>query len=95
MDERGAAAILMTQLDDFLAGAPRQFTEFQNQESLTFLGYFKSGIRYKVNDICMHVVFTVKHLKASFHRNKKVVSAAFRNQERLICFLVPDNKSKP
>nr|XP_020465752.1 gelsolin-like [Monopterus albus]XP_020465753.1 gelsolin-like [Monopterus albus] len=46
-DERGAAAIFMTQLDDFLRGAPRQFTEFQNQESVTFLGYFKSGIKYK------------------------------------------------
>uniref|UniRef100_A0A8C4DT54 Scinderin like a n=1 Tax=Dicentrarchus labrax TaxID=13489 RepID=A0A8C4DT54_DICLA len=46
-DERGAAAILMTQLDDFLGGAPRQFTEFQGEESLTFLGYFRSGIKYK------------------------------------------------
>lgn len=53
-DERGGAAIFMTQLDDFLGGAPRQFTEFQNQESVTFMGYFKSGIKYKVkHDICM------------------------------------------
>lgn len=52
-DERGAAAIFMTQLDDFLGGAPRQFTEFQNYESVTFLGYFRSGIKYKVkHDKC-------------------------------------------
>uniref|UniRef100_A0A4W6CYQ8 Scinderin like a n=1 Tax=Lates calcarifer TaxID=8187 RepID=A0A4W6CYQ8_LATCA len=31
-DERGCAAIFMTQLDDSLGGAPRQYTEFQNQE---------------------------------------------------------------
>lgn len=47
VDERGAAAILMTQLDDYLGGMPRQFTEFQNEESPTFTSYFKSGIKYK------------------------------------------------
>lgn len=55
-DERGAAAIFMTQLDDFMHGAPRQFTEFQNQESLTFLGYFKSGIKYKVKHIFTYIL---------------------------------------
>lgn len=48
MDERGAGAIIMTQMDDFLGGVPRQFTEFQNQESVTFMSYFKTGVRYKV-----------------------------------------------
>lgn len=38
----------MTQLDDALGGAPIQFIESQNQESVRFLGYFKPGIKYKV-----------------------------------------------
>uniref|UniRef100_A0A8C2ZJ57 Scinderin like a n=1 Tax=Cyclopterus lumpus TaxID=8103 RepID=A0A8C2ZJ57_CYCLU len=58
-DERGCAAIFMTQLDTFLNGAPIQFTEFQNQESLTFLGYFRTGIKYKMGGVASgfrHVV---------------------------------------
>ncbi|XP_075935332.1 scinderin like a [Anarhichas minor] len=46
-DEKGCAAIFMVQLDNSLGGAPIQFTEFQNEESLTFMSYFKSGIKYK------------------------------------------------
>ncbi|XP_057696348.1 gelsolin-like isoform X2 [Corythoichthys intestinalis] len=46
-DEKGAATIFMTQLDDALGGAATQYTEHQNEESLTFLGYFKKGLKYQ------------------------------------------------
>ncbi|XP_056270390.1 scinderin like a [Pseudoliparis swirei] len=50
-DERGCAAIFMTQLDTFMNGAPIQYTEFQNEESNIFLDYFKSGIKYKAGGV--------------------------------------------
>ncbi|KAM7012013.1 scinderin like a [Tautogolabrus adspersus] len=46
-DERGCAAIFMTQLDDFMGQSPRQYVEFQNEESKTFMSYFRRGIQYK------------------------------------------------
>lgn len=36
------------QLDDYLNGQAVQHREVQGFESATFLGYFKSGIKYKV-----------------------------------------------
>lgn len=36
------------QLDDYLNGRAVQHREVQGFESATFLGYFKSGLKYKV-----------------------------------------------
>uniref|UniRef100_A0AAQ6IEA9 Gelsolin-like domain-containing protein n=1 Tax=Anabas testudineus TaxID=64144 RepID=A0AAQ6IEA9_ANATE len=78
-DERGAAAIFMTQLDDFMHGAPRQFTEFQNQESVTFLGYFKSGIKYKKGGVASgfhHVETNEANVKRLLHvKGRRLIKA--------------------
>uniref|UniRef100_A0A8C5D217 Villin like n=1 Tax=Gadus morhua TaxID=8049 RepID=A0A8C5D217_GADMO len=46
-DEQGAAAILVTQLDESLGGSPVQHRQVQGAESPSFRSYFKNGLIYK------------------------------------------------
>jgi len=45
-DEQGAAAIYVTQLDEYLDGSPVQYREVQGCESPKFKSYFKSGLMW-------------------------------------------------
>ncbi|XP_061116195.1 gelsolin-like isoform X2 [Conger conger] len=44
--EQGVAAILTSQMDEYLGGKPVQHREVQGYETKEFLGYFKSGMKY-------------------------------------------------
>lgn len=51
-DERGAAAILTAQMDDYLGGGPVQYREIQEHESAPFMALFRNGVKYMVYLTC-------------------------------------------
>uniref|UniRef100_A0A6Q2XCQ0 Macrophage-capping protein n=1 Tax=Esox lucius TaxID=8010 RepID=A0A6Q2XCQ0_ESOLU len=96
-DEKGAAAIFTTQLDDFLGGSPVQFREVQNNESITFLGYFKSGIKYKQGGVASgfhHVVTNDMNVKRLLHiKGRRAIRAtevelSWRSFNTGDCFII-------
>ncbi|XP_060886675.1 scinderin like a [Labrus mixtus] len=78
-DERGCAAIFMTQLDDFMGQSPTQYVEFQNEESKTFMSYFRRGIQYKKGGAqsgFQHVVTNSSDVKRLLHvKGKRTIRA--------------------
>ncbi|CAJ1071870.1 scinderin like b [Xyrichtys novacula] len=96
-DEGGAAAIFASQLDDFLGGGPVQFREVQNYESNTFLGYFRSGIKYKKGGVASgftHVVTNDMSAKRLLHvKGRRSIRAievdmTWRSFNKGDCFIV-------
>ncbi|KAI4888023.1 hypothetical protein NFI96_034695, partial [Prochilodus magdalenae] len=78
-DEQGAAAIYVTQLDEYLGGSPRQHREVQGYESPKFKGYFKSGIIYKKGGVASgfkHIESNTYNILRLLHvKGKKNVTA--------------------
>ncbi|KAE8293809.1 Adseverin Gelsolin-like protein Scinderin [Larimichthys crocea] len=101
-NERGSAAIFMTQLDDFLGGAPRQFTEFQDEESDAFMSLFKSGVNYKpggvasgfkhvvTNDVSTQRLLHVKGRRQVRANEVDLSWSSFNNED---CFIIDLGKT--
>ncbi|XP_019936216.1 scinderin like a [Paralichthys olivaceus] len=94
-DERGCAPIFMTQLDDYLGQKPRQFTEFQYEESNTFMSYFKSGVKYKKGGISSgfrhtteEIVKRLLHIKGRRNIRAIEVDMSWKSFNKGDCFLI-------
>ncbi|XP_068196521.1 scinderin like b [Antennarius striatus] len=101
-DESGAAAIFAMQLDDFLGGAPVQFRDVQNNESNTFLSYFKSGVKYQKGGVASgfkQVVTNDMNVKRLLHiKGRRAIRAtevdmAWSSFNKGDCFIIDLGKN--
>ncbi|KAK7118322.1 hypothetical protein R3I94_021977 [Phoxinus phoxinus] len=85
-DEQGAAAIYVTQLDEYLDGSPVQYREVQGCESAKFKSYFKSGIIYKKGGVGsgfthvetnMYNIQRLLHVKGTKHVTAREVEVSW------------------
>lgn len=86
IDESAAAAIFAVQMDDYLGGTPVQYREVQGHESETFVGYFKSGLKYMVSrtinfkhDDKWYMTWTVNEFTVLLMLQQGGVASGFRH----------------
>uniref|UniRef100_A0A3B3BIV4 Villin-like n=1 Tax=Oryzias melastigma TaxID=30732 RepID=A0A3B3BIV4_ORYME len=100
-DEQGAAAIYVTQLDEYLGGSPVQYREVQGYESPQFRSYFKNGIIYKTGGVASgfnHVdtnsynVLRLMHVKGKKHVTAKEVEVSWNSFNNGDIFLLDTGK---
>ncbi|KAF7669288.1 hypothetical protein LDENG_00203310 [Lucifuga dentata] len=101
-DEQGAAAIYVTQLDEYLGGSPVQHREVQGSESARFRGYFKNGLIYKKGGVASgfhHVetnvynILRLLHVKGRKHVTAKEVEVSWNSFNTGDIFLLDMGKA--
>ncbi|XP_040921286.1 villin-1 [Toxotes jaculatrix] len=101
-DEQGAAAIYVTQLDEYLGGSPVQHREVQGSESSQFRSYFKNGLIYKKGGVASgfnHVdtnvynVLRLLHVKGRKHVTATEVEVSWNSMNNGDIFLLDMGKA--
>uniref|UniRef100_A0A668A9K1 Villin like n=1 Tax=Myripristis murdjan TaxID=586833 RepID=A0A668A9K1_9TELE len=101
-DEQGAAAIYVTQLDEYLGGSPVQHREVQGSESSRFKSYFKNGLIYKKGGVSSgfhHVetnfynILRLLHVKGRKHVTAKEVEVSWNSFNNGDIFLLDVGKA--
>ncbi|GLD54717.1 villin-like protein [Lates japonicus] len=101
-DEQGAAAIYVTQLDEYLGGSPVQHREVQGSESPRFRSYFKNGLIYKKGGVASgfrHVdtnaynVLRLLHVKGRKHVTATEVEVSWNSFNNGDIFLLDMGKA--
>ncbi|XP_070841659.1 villin-1 [Chaetodon trifascialis] len=100
--EQGAAAIHVTQLDEYLGGTPVQHREVQGYESPRFRSYFKNGLIYKKGGVASgldHVdsnaynVLRLLHVKGRKHVTAREVEVSWNSFNNGDIFLLDMGKA--
>ncbi|KAM9337040.1 villin-1 [Symphorus nematophorus] len=101
-DEQGAAAIYVTQLDEYLGGSPVQHREVQGNESPRFRSYFKNGLIYKKGgvgsgfhhvDTNVYNVLRLLHVKGRKHVTATEVEVSWSSFNNGDIFLLDMGKA--
>nr|XP_039270420.1 adseverin-like [Styela clava]XP_039270421.1 adseverin-like [Styela clava] len=77
-DERGAAAILTCQMDEYMGGDPVQYRQLQGYESSEFMAMFNTGVKYMQGG----VESGFKQVKTNVSESKRLLHVKGRRSVR-------------